>query len=194
MQKTVHLEESTKEIVTLMKKKLKTQDFLVVAFDGMSASGKTTIAKEVANIIQADIIHMDDFFLQDHQRTKERFKEIGGNSDYERFIKEVVLPLQKQESFGYRPYNCQTKSFMDEVVIEKSVVLIEGAYSCQASWSSLIDLCVVFLVEEGQQIARIKKRETPKMVTRFIEEWIPYENNYLKARDLKTCADLLVLS
>ena len=60
----------------------------VIAIDGRAASGKSTLAEQLSTLLEADVIHMDDFFLQPYQRTPERLAEIGGNVDYERFAKE----------------------------------------------------------------------------------------------------------
>ena len=45
----------------------------LIAIDGRCASGKTTLAAFLQERIQeCAVVHMDHFFLQDAQRTKER--------------------------------------------------------------------------------------------------------------------------
>ena len=66
---------------------------ILVAIDGKSTGGKTTLGKYLSKIYDSNLYHMDDFFLQGFQRTKERMSEIGGNVDYERFLKEVITPI-----------------------------------------------------------------------------------------------------
>ena len=58
----------------------------VLAIEGGSASGKTTLGNILYEIYGCTVFHMDDFFLQPHQRTPERYNEIGGNVDRERFV------------------------------------------------------------------------------------------------------------
>ena len=65
---------------------------LVIAIDGRCAAGKTTLAARLKDERNCNVIHMDHFFLQQEQRTEKRLKEPGGNVDYERFVKEVILP------------------------------------------------------------------------------------------------------
>ncbi len=72
---------------------LKKDKPVLLAIDGKSGSGKTTLAEELARQYQAELYHMDDFFLQPFQRTLERLAEIGGNVDYKRFQEEVLLPI-----------------------------------------------------------------------------------------------------
>ena len=64
---------------------------VLLAIDGRCGSGKTTLAGMIAQRYRAEVIHMDDFFLQKDQRTPERLAEPGGNVDRERFRQEVIL-------------------------------------------------------------------------------------------------------
>ena len=78
--------------------KLLTQkDMVIVAIDGKCTSGKTTLASRLAAFYDCNVFHMDDFFLRPEQRTTERFAEIGGNVDYERFWEEVLLQMMMQK-------------------------------------------------------------------------------------------------
>ena len=70
---------------------------VIVAIDGPASSGKTTLATELAAHYGAAVLHMDDYFLQPHQRTPERYAEPGGNVDRERFLREALLPLSRGE-------------------------------------------------------------------------------------------------
>ena len=47
----------------------------VIAIDGRCASGKSTLAQQLAGLTGAGIIHMDDFFLPRELRTEERLTE-----------------------------------------------------------------------------------------------------------------------
>ena len=84
------------------------KDYVIVAIDGKCTSGKTTRAGKLAEIYDCNVFHMDDFFLRPDQRTPERFAEVGGNVDYERFQEEVLLPLKAGKAFSYRPFDCST--------------------------------------------------------------------------------------
>ena len=79
------------------------KDMVIVAIDGKCTSGKTTLASQLAEVYDCNVFHMDDFFLRPEQRTPERFAEIGGNVDYERFREEVLLPLKSGKAFSCRP-------------------------------------------------------------------------------------------
>lgn len=60
----------------------------------------------------------------------ERRKEIGGNVDYERFQKEVLLPLKKKETVLYQPFHCQTMQLQEKVEMPfRKLNLIENGPS-----------------------------------------------------------------
>ena len=76
------LEQIQKRIDELMAQK----DQVIIAIDGNCTAGKTTLAGMLAEVYDCNVFHMDDFFLRPEQRTPERYAEIGGNVDYERFM------------------------------------------------------------------------------------------------------------
>ena len=78
----------------------------VIAIDGRAASGKTTMAGQLKEILGGEIVRMDDFFLPPAMRTEERFAVPGSNVHYERFADEVLTDLRKQRSFSYRRFDC----------------------------------------------------------------------------------------
>lgn len=95
-------EQVEQRILELLQK----QGRIVLAIDGRCASGKTTLANQLQKKLGGTIIHLDDFFLRPEQRTPERYAEPGGNVDYERFEKEVLIPLKEERDFIYYPFDC----------------------------------------------------------------------------------------
>lgn len=164
---------------------LKSKNQIAIAVDGMSCSGKTTFSTYLQNYLYARVIHMDDFFLQDSQRSERRLNEIGGNLDYERFYREVVKPIQNHQAIHYHQYNCQTKVFTKKSIPEDyHLLVIEGAYALREEFQAIYDLSYLFFIDADEQLKRIKSRE-PRLYHRFIEEWIPMENRYIEALNLK---------
>lgn len=151
---------------------------VLVAIDGNCTAGKTTLAALLQQEYDCNLFHMDDFFLQPHQRTVQRYAEIGGNVDYERFRAEVLMPLKQGSSFTYRPFNCKTLEFSPEVaVMPKQLNIIEGSYSLHPYFEDPYDLKVFLSVTEAIQIQRVKER--PAFLHQaFFEKWIPMENRY----------------
>ena len=160
--------------------------------DGRCTSGKSTLAKAVAEELDAVLIHMDNFFLRPEQRTPERYAEPGGNVDYERFIEEVLTPLKKGEAFDYRPFDCRTMSLSEPVhVPSHTIVVIEGSYSMRPELREFYDLKVFLDVSSEEQMERVKKRN-PDKVEAFRTKWIPYEEKYFSTYNIRNACDIII--
>ena len=165
----------------------------IIAIDGRCASGKTTFSNRLAAASGAHIIRADDFFLQPHQRTPERFAQPGGNLDRERFITEVIEPLSRKEPFSYRPYDAHKGYFKDPVYIDPSEgVIIEGSYSCQPMFGDFCDLRIFMTVDPSLQKERLIQRSGAELYKRFESEWIPLEEAYFSAFGLMEKADIVI--
>lgn len=166
---------------------------VIIAIDGGSGSGKTTLAAFLSENYDATVFHMDDFFLTPKMRTKERLNEVGGNVDRERFEKEVLIPLSKNEIINYRKFDCSQKCFKDGVrVTPKGLVIIEGAYSMHPQLSKYYDFSVFLNIDGEKQRERILKRNSQELAKRFFEEWIPLERIYFEKTDIENRCDLVI--
>lgn len=154
---------------------------LLVAIDGRCASGKTTLAEELQNRLDCDVVHMDHFFLRPEQRSVERLNIPGENIDHERFLAEVLLPLSRGECAQYRPFDCKKQDFAEPIQVgEKRICIIEGAYSCCERLREYYDLCIFMSVEPEEQIRRIVVRNGMDGAELFRKRWIPLEEQYFE--------------
>ena len=101
---------------------------VILAIDGRCASGKTTLAAKIQEKTRCGVIHMDDFFLRPEQRTKERLAQAGGNIDWERIKKEALEPIRANSAALYRPYDCHTQSFKEQIKIEPGPLIVFEGY------------------------------------------------------------------
>lgn len=124
---------------------------LLVAIDGRCGAGKTTLAALLEKEIGCNVVHMDHFFLQPEQRTKERMQEPGGNVDYERVLNEVMMPASQGLAFSYRRFNCKKMELSSLVKMEQNAVtIVEGSYSCQPALWDFYDLRVFLSIEKEE--------------------------------------------
>lgn len=166
---------------------------VTLAIEGGSASGKTSLAALLQSVYGCNVFHMDDFFLQARQRTPERYQEPGGNVDHERFLEEVLMPLQTGQPFSYRPFNCQAMDFGPAVSVSPAPLnIIEGAYSLHPNLAWAYDLSVFLLIDPRTQEARVRKRNGPVMLQRFLREWIPLEEHYFRETRAQERSDLVL--
>ena len=169
------------------------KDTLTVAIDGGCAGGKSTLAGIIEELYGATVFHMDDFFLRPEQRTKERYLEVGGNVDRERFLDEVLIPLKRGATFSYRKFDCSTFTLGEKTeVTPRKLRVIEGTYSHHPTLTPYYDLSVFLDVPLKVREGRIKVRNSPKMAERFFNEWIPLEEKYFSEMQVKERADMHV--
>ena len=169
------------------------KDMVVVAIDGGSASGKTTLGNILREKYNCTVLHMDDFFLRPEQRTPERLNEVGGNIDKERFLKEVLIPLKERKDVFYRKFNCINMKLEDpELIIPKKLVIIEGAYSLHPELRYFYNLTVFLDNNKELQKDRILNRNTEKMANRFFNEWIPLEQVYFEKLKIKEHSEIII--
>ena len=163
-----------------------------VAIDGPCTSGKTTLATVLQRRFGGNVLHMDDFFLRPEQRTPERFAEPGGNVDRERFEDEVLAPLAAGKIAQYRPWDCHTGDFAASRNVEPArLTIVEGSYSMHPALRVYYDLMICLTIDSGEQLRRLEARN-PRMLQRFIDEWIPLENRYFASTETRTAADMIV--
>jgi len=165
----------------------------VIAIDGRSAAGKTTLAKLLSQRLGCDVVHMDDFFVPLPLRTPKRYELPGANVHYERFIEEVLPYLHKDEAFSYSFFDCLIMDFNGKRKIERSHYrIVEGSYSHHANFEEYADLKIFIDIDEKTQMERILKRNGEEKAVRFKNEWIPLEELYFSKCDIKNKSDLII--
>ena len=163
---------------------------VIVAIDVNCAAGKTTLASHLSRQYDCNVFHMDDFFLRPQQRTPERYAEIGGNVDYERFQEEVLRPLAAGTAFSYRPFDCGTFTLAQPVAVTpKKMNIIEGTYSQHPWFGNPYDLQVFLAITAELQRQRILERPV-FLHQRFFAQWIPMEQRYFDGFAIPEKCDL----
>ena len=165
----------------------------VVAIDGRSGSGKSSLAQLLQDVYGCPVISMDDFFLRPQQRIASRLAEPGGNIDYERFQLEIIPKLRGGATFHYQIYNCQQNDFtVSSAVNPQRLTTVEGSYSHHPTLAENYDLRVFLTVSPEVQKERLLKRNGPTMLERFVKEWIPLEELYFSALDIPQKSDMIL--
>ncbi len=167
---------------------------IIIAIDGMCASGKTTLAKEIQENFGGSIISADDFFLPFEMRSEERLNTPGGNFHRERFKEEVINNLDK-DKFSYGVFDCSLgKTENTKEVEEKRLVIIEGSYCMHPELNAEYDLKIFTLTDFQTQLERIEKRNGTKALEAFKNKWIPVENMYFSWSEVREKSDAVLIS
>ena len=169
------------------------QDRVLVAIDGRCGSGKTTLAARLQAELPCQVFHMDDFFLQPHQRTPKRLQTPGENVDHERFLQEVLLPAARGEAVVYRPYLCARQALGQAVSAPPArLTVVEGSYACHPALWPYYHLRIFLTVDPQEQLRRIEARSGPEKLRQFVDRWIPLEEQYFRVFSLPERCELVL--
>ncbi len=178
-------QETMHTMFSSLEAQLQTSTRAVLVIDGDCAAGKTTLAAQLAARCGCSVIHMDDFFLPKALRTPQRLAEPGGNIHYERFLSEVLPPLQRCEAFTYGALNCSDFSVKSVTVDARNCTIIEGSYSLHPrfleAYRQMNAALYLLRVSAPEQLKRLQKREDEASLRLFKSRWIPMEKRYQEA-------------
>lgn len=185
--------ESHDKLIHYIKQQLATKETVIVAIDGRCGSGKTTFASILANELDGQIIHMDDFFLPVSLRTKERLEQPGENIHYERFNEEVIIPFTNGEGIAIRSYDCAIDTWKEpQNLPRKSLYIIEGTYSLHKKIRFFCDVKIFMTVDSTMQVERIIARNGIERLRVFQQKWIPLEESYFTEYAIENCCDITI--
>lgn len=171
---------------------LREKDHVILALDGPSGAGKTSLAQRLQELYDANVISVDSFFLQSFQRTPARLAQVGYFFDIERFKEEIITNLRQKQDFTYHHYDCHADTLSAAINLKfKPLTIIEGVYACHPELTKHYDLKVFMAIEEDQQIARLKKRSAD-LLAAYLTAWLPKERAYFKKFKIKENSDLIL--
>lgn len=163
----------------------------VLAIDGHAAAGKSTLARRLGDILEAGIVHMDDFFLPPSLRTAERLAQAGGNIHHERFCEQILPRLLHNEAFTYPTFSCQTMQLDGErAVMASSIRIVEGSYSHHPAFGAYATVRIFCDISPDEQMRRIRARNGEDMARIFAQRWIPMEHTYFDTFRIREQADM----
>ena len=178
---------------------------IVVALDGGSGAGKSSLASLIAEQLGAALIPLDDFFsagIPDDQwddlSVEERLQQVF---DWRRLREDALDPLlagkpAKWHAFdfesGLRPDG--TYGIRNDATerMPASVILIEGAYSAHPELSQCIDLAVLVDVATQDRHARLDARDEKGFLAKWHRRWDPVETYYFTTVRPSGSFDLVV--
>jgi uridine kinase len=110
---------------------------VLVAIDGRSGSGKSTMAAELAPMLRAAVVTGDDFYrvLPDADRRALHAAEgVARYFDWERLREEALVPLRGDRPATFHPYDWHAGQLSTQVreIPSRDVILVEGVYSARA--------------------------------------------------------------
>jgi uridine kinase len=164
---------------------------LVVAIDGRSGSGKSTVAEAVAQALGAVIVPCDDFFAASvsntawDRRTPEQ--RAADAIDWPRLKREAIGPLRAGRPARWYAFDFRAGPRRDGTYplqrtpserAPKPIVLLDGAYSSRPELADVLDLSVLVEAAATTREARLAAREPPEVLRQWHARWDLAEEYY----------------
>lgn len=189
------VDQADEAVAARVNELLASQGRALLAIDGNCCAGKTTTAARLGALLDANVFHLDDYFLTPELRTPQRLAQPGGNVDAERFLSDVLLPASRGETAFVNRYDCHEDRLLGPVPVPpKRVVIVEGAYSLHPLLFPCYDLKIFCRIDPALQIERIRRRNGEEQLSVFLRRWIPLENAYFQALDVESACDIRIES
>ncbi len=157
----------------------------LVAVDGHSASGKTTLARRLATALpRAAVLHSDDLAWH-HSLFDWRELLLDG----------VLKPLWAGETVDYRPppWVERGRAGSIQLPVATQTVILEGVGASRRDLVDLVDAAVWVETDEPERARRDEERIAAGEVTREIyESWMAVENPFIAADQPWTRASAIV--
>jgi len=168
---------------------------VLIAIDGNASSGKTTLANWLKTIYNANVFHMDDYFMKPVVHAYDPYSIYASNINFTRLNEEVLHPYHNESTSVHQLMD--TKNHQLSLPIEtlyKPITIIEGAYSMHPYIEKTYQLKIFMKTNYLEQIRRIYKRNGWKRLLIFIKKWIPMENTYFKDLNIAKQADHVIMT
>lgn len=153
---------------------------VIIAIDGRSGSGKSTIARHLAKHAEVATVEMDDFYRVDDPVARARYGPAEGVEryfDWQRLRDEALVPLSKGRSATFRVYDWKHNDYGDITVVDpQPFVVIEGVYSARPDLRPLVDLVV--LIDTSPELSAARQLARGQNSNEWIERWTVAEDHY----------------
>ncbi|UOQ46432.1 kinase [Halobacillus salinarum] len=173
----------------------------IIAVDGLSRSGKTTLAvelydhlKEAVNVI---VFHMDDFIEERSRRYQtgheQWYEYYQLQWDTEWLRDHFLSELKSADALTLPVYNPLSDSHILETynLSENDIVIVEGVFLQRKEWRSCFDYIVYLDCPRKVRFSR-ESKETRLQIDKFKNRYWKGEDIYLEKEEPLVRADLVI--
>ncbi|MBO0795762.1 MAG: hypothetical protein J2P36_33135 [Ktedonobacteraceae bacterium] len=198
---TNNLQSATDKIIFEIHRLLQHKNPLLVALDGRSGTGKSTLAQTIASRVESAIVVGDDFYAGGNDDAWSGFsarEKVAKVIDWQRMRAQVLEPLLAQKTASWHPLDFQLETgwvgWKDETVslAPAPLILLDGAYSTRPELADLVDLAILVEADDKARRERLVTREGQSFMERWHKLWDPAEDYYFTHVRPRSSFDIIV--
>jgi hypothetical protein len=149
----------------------------ILAIDGRSGAGKTTLASDVALVTGAQLVHVEDFYPG--------WGGLADGADY--LVREVLEPVLAGDVVVPRRWNWHADAFELGVPVHPGLIVVEGCGALSRASRRLVTLGAWFDVDAELRHRRASLRDGDDA---WWEAWRQQEDAFYAAEGSAELADL----
>lgn len=174
----------------------------LVAIDGLSGAGKTTLVEQLRGTAPNEVVlHIDDFIVERHRRYEteqsEAMEYYELQWDVDLLVETLFKPLREGQTNLTLPYYERDR---DKIVMRPlevavdALILIEGIFLLRDEWRAYFDYVVYLDCPQEVRYKRVLNRDTyignlSERLAKYERRYWPGEAHYLETVDPKSHAD-----
>lgn len=155
----------------------------LLCIDGPAGSGKTTLARQVADLSGAPVLRMDDLY-----------PGWTGLFDVDEHVLGILGPLAEGRAGRFRRYDWAQDAYAEEhTVVPTRTLVLEGVGAGNRRWSRWSSLLVWVETSDEVRLARGLERDGAAVREQWLA-WMRDERRLFEAEDTRDRADIVLLT
>jgi uridine kinase len=153
-----------------------------IGVDGKGATGKTTLAGQIAAALPGSVlVHIDDFARPDVR-----------GWELDRFVRQILKPLLAGRPGRYQRWDFDRNVGAEWHTVPVGVpVIVEGVSATDERLGVPWDFTIWVEVPYQLRLARALERDGPQMMERWLTDWMPSEDAYEQEQRPQERVDLV---
>lgn len=170
----------------------------LVALDGRSGTGKSTLAALIAGALGATVVAGDDFYAggTDAEWAARSAAERAAQCiDWQRLRTAALVPLRADRTAAWHPFDFHRGAGLATHQVTRApaaVIVLDGIYSARPELADLVDLVVLVEADDALRRGRLRAREGAAFMDAWHRLWDAAEDYYFTKVQPPSSFDLII--